>query len=110
MVVELLVFVQEQRIRPVIGREFDWKDAKQAFEHSIGWSGVGKIVIKVGDWKGGFYSDWIWQRYSGADCCSSRYRYAVRYGPDGLRVQKSPRCHWKLNDFSTANFPSLVLF
>ena len=48
MVVKLLEFVWEQRIRPVIGREFEWKDAKQAFEHSIGWSGV------VGDKKGEF--------------------------------------------------------
>ncbi|KAL8834467.1 MAG: hypothetical protein Q9176_007491 [Flavoplaca citrina] len=51
MVVKLLEVIQEQRIRPVIAREFEWKDAKQAFEYSIGWSGVGKIVIKVGDGK-----------------------------------------------------------
>ncbi|KAL8884373.1 MAG: hypothetical protein Q9192_006863 [Flavoplaca navasiana] len=49
MVVKLLEVIQEQRIRPMIGREFQWKDAKDAFEYSIGRSGVGKIVIKVGD-------------------------------------------------------------
>lgn len=49
MLGKLLEIVQEHQLHPSIAKEFEWKDAKEAFEYSIGWSGVGKILIKVGD-------------------------------------------------------------
>lgn len=49
MVGKLLEVIQEHEIHPAIAKEFEWKDAKEAFEYSMGWSGVGKIVVKVGN-------------------------------------------------------------
>ncbi|KAI4258666.1 MAG: hypothetical protein L6R42_004958 [Xanthoria sp. 1 TBL-2021] len=49
MLAKLLETVQEHQLHPSIAKEFKWKHAKEAFEYSIGWSGVGKILIKVGD-------------------------------------------------------------
>ncbi|KAL8654310.1 MAG: hypothetical protein Q9226_003485 [Calogaya cf. arnoldii] len=49
MIGKLLEVFQEHEIHPTIAKEFEWKDAKEAFEYSMGWSGVGKIVVKVGD-------------------------------------------------------------
>ncbi|KAL8712467.1 MAG: hypothetical protein Q9220_003315 [cf. Caloplaca sp. 1 TL-2023] len=46
---DLVRIVDEHKLRPAIAKVFEWKDAKEAFEYSLQWSGVGKVVIKVGD-------------------------------------------------------------
>lgn len=40
--------VSEAALKPVIGRVFDFEEAKQAYEYQAGGSHFGKIVIKVG--------------------------------------------------------------
>lgn len=40
-------FFEEHDIHPVIGKVWDFKDAKKAFEMLMTQSVVGKIVIKV---------------------------------------------------------------
>ncbi len=41
--------VSESALKPVIGRVFDFEEAKQAYEYQAGGSHFGKIVIKVRD-------------------------------------------------------------
>jgi NADPH:quinone reductase-like Zn-dependent oxidoreductase len=38
---------EEGNIRPMVGKTFEWEQAKEAFRHSIERGTVGKFVIKV---------------------------------------------------------------
>lgn len=43
---KLLQLTNEHKLKP-LAEVFEWEDAKKAFEKSMGYSVVGKIVIKV---------------------------------------------------------------
>lgn len=49
MVAKVLEVYGEHHLRPQISETFEWKDAKDAFAALVHQSGVGKIIIKVGD-------------------------------------------------------------
>ena len=49
MVAKALEVYAEHNLHPQISHVFEWRDAKDAFAALVNQSGVGKIIIKVGD-------------------------------------------------------------
>ena len=49
MTEEGVALFEEKGIRPAVGKVFEWRDAKRAFEALTEANTVGKIVIKVGE-------------------------------------------------------------
>lgn len=47
MIEEMVQFVEENKIRPVVGKAFPWREADGAYRMLAAQSFVGKVVIKV---------------------------------------------------------------
>ena len=40
-------FLTEHKVKPVVGRVFEWTEAVEAWDYQIGGSHFGKVVIKI---------------------------------------------------------------
>ncbi|EXJ85614.1 hypothetical protein A1O1_05980 [Capronia coronata CBS 617.96] len=49
MIEKAVQIINDHQLHPVISKLYQWQDVKAAFEALVSKSGVGKIVIKVGD-------------------------------------------------------------
>lgn len=45
---EFARFAEQHRIRPVIGKQFDFEEVIEAFHALLGQKEVGKVVVKTG--------------------------------------------------------------